>query len=161
DPARNEIVCGSEFRRLGEALEKVRDLQRQLDRQTAALKKRYKGKIPPVIQNQLVGDKRELVIAKKKNEEAFEKASGPLFQTRYHEAFHAYLGNFVYPAKEARVPYWLNEGLAQIFETALVEANELRVGHVDKVRLPKVQALASRGELVPVADLLKAGPKQF
>src|SRR5262249_34471954 len=71
------------------------------------------------------------------------------------------LGNFVYPPKEARVPYWLNEGLAQIFETALVEANELRVGHVDKVRLPKVQALASRGELVPVADLLKAGPKQF
>jgi hypothetical protein len=161
DPARNQIVCGSDFRRLGEALEKVRDLQRQLDRQTAALKKRYKGKIPRVIRDQLLQDKKEIAGAKKKNEAVFEKASGRLFQTLYHEAFHAYLGNFVYPPKEARVPYWLNEGLAQIFETALVEANELRVGHVDKERLAKVKDLVKGGELVPVADLLKAGPKKF
>jgi hypothetical protein len=97
----------------------------------------------------------------KKNDEVFNKASESLFRTLYHEAFHAYLANFVYPPKEASVPYWLNEGLAQIFETALVEANELRVGHVDRERLVKVKDLARRGDLVPLEDLLKAGPKQF
>jgi len=33
------------------------------------------------------------------------------------------------------VPLWLDEGLAQIFETALVEAGELRVGHAERSRL--------------------------
>src|SRR5262249_34572947 len=45
DLGRNEIVCGSEFQRLGEDLEKVRQQQRDLDKRVAALHKRYKGQI--------------------------------------------------------------------------------------------------------------------
>src|SRR5205085_1492762 len=57
---------------------------------------------------------------------------------------------------------WLNEGMAQIFETAIVEAAELRVGHVDRPRLARVKkALAEKDGLVPLAELLRAGPKQF
>ena len=37
------------------------------------------------------------------------------------------------------MPRWLNEGLAQIFETAIIEAGELRVGHADAERLARVK----------------------
>jgi hypothetical protein len=161
DPARNEILCGSEFQRLGEDLEKVRKQHQRLKKQIADLNKRYKGKIPAVIQKQLFQDKVEMARVNEENEKVFNSASQLLFRTLYHEAFHAYLANYVYLPKEAAVPYWLNEGLAQVFETALVEANELRVGHVDRDRLVKVQALARRGDLVAISDLLQAGAKQF
>src|SRR5262249_38585834 len=69
--------------------------------------------------------------------------------------------NFVYPAREALVPHWLNEGLAQIFETAILEADSLRVGHVDKVRQLRLRALVKDADLVGVDRLLKAGPKEF
>jgi hypothetical protein len=59
------------------------------------------------------------------------------------------------------VPRWLNEGLAQIFETAFLEGGELRVGHADKVRLTQAQAALARGDLVPLVELLRSGPKQF
>src|SRR6516225_9397706 len=57
-----------------------------------------------------------------KNDGLFKEATRHLFQTLYHEAFHAYLVNFVYPPEDGEAPRWLNEGLAQIFETAIVEA---------------------------------------
>src|SRR5262249_11441469 len=66
-----------------------------------------------------------------------------------------------YPPSDAEVPRWLNEGLAQIFETAIVEAGELRVGPVDRDRARRVQELVRKQQLVPLADLLKSGPKQF
>ena len=59
------------------------------------------------------------------------------------------------------MPRWLNEGLAQIFETAILEAGVLRVGHADPERLSRVKEALRRNQLVPVADLLKANPDQF
>ena len=38
----------------------------------------------------------------KANEAAFERATRQSFQTLYHEAFHAYVGDFVYPPAEGR-----------------------------------------------------------
>ena len=95
------------------------------------------------------------------NIKKFEEARHRLFRTLYHEAFHAYLAGYVYPPGDADVPRWLNEGLAQIFETAIVEAGELRVGHADAERLARVQAAVRKGEQVALADLLKSGAKQF
>jgi hypothetical protein len=160
DQRHNQIVCGSDFQRLGEALEKVRKQHEQWDRQYAKIKRRYPKKIPAVLRAQILRDRAEMKRVTRKNDQVFELASQRLFQILYHEAFHAYLANFVYPGEDV-VPRWLNEGLAQLFETAVVEVGELRVGHVDQVRLGKVQALANRGDLVAVADLLKAGPTQF
>jgi hypothetical protein len=59
------------------------------------------------------------------------------------------------------VPRWLNEGLAQIFETALVETGELRVGHVDSQRLAAVQEALRKRELPPLADLLRSESGHF
>ena len=81
----------------------------------------------------------EMEKVAKANEAAFERATRQLFQTLYHEAFHAYVGNFVYPPAgkdhpdcPGELPRWLNEGMAQVFETAIFEAGELRIGHADR-----------------------------
>src|SRR5262249_30225754 len=56
---------------------------------------------------------------------------------------------------------WLNEGMAQIFETAIVEGGELRVGHPDRERTRRVQSLMRNDQLIALSTLLKSGPKQF
>ncbi len=59
------------------------------------------------------------------------------------------------------MPRWLNEGLAQIFETALFEGDEVRIGHADPERLKRAKAALAANDLVPLKDLLRSGPKQF
>ena len=50
----------------------------------------------------------------------------------------------VYPPAEHRVPRWLNEGLAQVFETAVVENGVPHFNSPDPVRLERIrQALAA------------------
>jgi uncharacterized protein DUF1570 len=164
DATLNQILCASDLQALGDQLEKVRrDHQQILDelkKNEADLAKAYRGKIPAAIRDQLAAKRLEVYAANQKNEGIFKEATRHLFQTLYHEAFHAYLANFVYPPGEAEVPRWLNEGLAQIFETALVEAGELRVGHADPERLKRLKG-KGRGELVPLTQLLRAGPRKF
>src|SRR5262249_24899919 len=95
------------------------------------------------------------------NREAFQQMRRRQFQRLYHEAFHAYLARFVYPRDGGELPRWLNEGLAQIFETAIFEIGELRVGHADKERLQAAQTALGKGTLLPLSDLLNTGAKQF
>ena len=110
---------------------------------------------------QLGEARQQIAAARNKNEELFQTATKQLFQTLYHEAFHAYLANFVYPPGSYRVPAWLNEGLAQIFETALVEAGEIRVGHADPVRLEGMRNAILKRKVIPLVDLLRSGSSQF
>ncbi len=165
DPAKNEIVCASDLQRLADDLERVR---READKAFADLKDREKdlarafnGRVPP---DQLapIRDARKKVKAiMARNEEAFAAARRRLLQRLYHEAFHAYLFNCVYTPADGAAPRWLNEGLAQIFETAIVEVGELRVGRPDPGRLEAVHAALAKGTLLPTADLLRADYKQF
>jgi hypothetical protein len=108
--------------------------------------------------------------ADKYNDGVYDKATKRLFEILYHEAFHAYAANFVFPAvakgasgdgPPGELPCWLNEGLAQIFETAIVEAGELRVGHADKDRLQQVKEALRVGEMMGVKELLTSSPKNF
>jgi hypothetical protein len=161
DSKRNQVVCGLDLQKLGEATELVRRQEDDLKRQEGEVKKRYKGKVPGIIRAQLKRDKAEIERVKKENEKLFRTASQRLFQTLFHEAFHAYLDNFVYPTREAAVPCWLNEGLAQIFETAIVEADELRVERVDGARLARLKASINRGDLVPLDKIIRAQAKEF
>ena len=165
DPQRNQVLCASDLQRLGEDLAQTRkyydQLRKELRAKEAELRKLYKGKVPPSLLQPIVDGERRLKLADDKNNRVFDVATRQLFRTLYHEAFHAYLAGYVYPPGDADVPRWLNEGLAQIFETAIVEAGELRVGHADPERLARVQAAVRRGEQVVLADLLKSGAKQF
>jgi hypothetical protein len=65
------------------------------------------------------------------------------------------------------LPRWLNEGLAQVFETAVVEAGELRADAPDHKRLDRVKDwLRGKGKgpddrLLSLTDLLTAGRDSF
>ena len=116
-----------------------------------------------------------MVLADLNNGQKFDDATGKfLFAVLYHEAFHAYVTTFVYPPLKpdevkagkgtGELPRWLNEGLAQVFETAVVEVGELRADHPDKERLELVKEWLKGkrgGPLVPLGDLLVTGRDAF
>src|SRR5206468_381524 len=115
--------------------------------------KLYKGKELTAFREVITDKRRQLQAAGAKNQLLFDQATQLLFATLYHEAFHAYVASFVYPTSAGELPRWLNEGLAQIFETALIDAGDLRIGHADKARLARAQDAAKKGEMIPLADL--------
>jgi hypothetical protein len=169
DAASNQVICNCELQKLGEEMERVRTHHRQLledlnDRERD-LKKLYKNKIPPELMDPITKGREKINDTIQKNEKlftsAFEDATRRLTQRLYHESFHAYLAQFVYPPADGELPRWLNEGMAQVFEHAILEGDELRVGRIDPALLARAQKALEKGELVSLADLLKSGPKQF
>ena len=178
DPAANRIVCGSDLVRLDRQLDAAQKTHArqaaELERYEADIRRLYRGS-PAELERHLksVAEQRQKIrSAKKANSRAFDEATSRLFALLFHEAFHSYVATFVYPPltrEQVRagrgpgeLPRWLNEGLAQIFETAVLEADELRVGHADPERLARVQTLL-RGKtgLVPLAELLRSGKEAF
>lgn len=181
DPVRNRIICGTDLTRLGEELtatQKRHAAERvRLDKYEADVRQLYKGMKPDLerFEEIVARERRRLYLADHANGVKFDKATRRLFALLYHEAFHSYAATFVYPPLPAtdvrtgkgtgELPRWLNEGLAQLFEGAVVEGTELRVGLPDTERLEKVQDLlrgkGSPAGLVSVADLLRAGKDSF
>jgi hypothetical protein len=165
DPDKNQIVCAFDWKQMTEELERVQSehakLRDKVDACEADLRKAYKGEIPADLKASLVEQRRRIQAAEMRNQETIARARRRLFQRLFHEAFHAYLLNFVYPSREGELPRWLNEGLAQIFETAVFEVGELRIGHADQERLEAVRQALSKHAFLPLADLLRSGAKQF
>jgi hypothetical protein len=165
DPVKNEIVAASDLEERAEELAQLRakhdSLLRDLDEQERKLRSHFHGNPPMGMMAQIRQTRQSIHVVNNQNRDTFERLHRPLFTTLYHEAFHAYLDNFVYPSAEMPVPRWLNEGLAQIFETALVDTGELRVGHVDPRRLAAVQELVRKKEFPMLSDVLGSESKQF
>jgi hypothetical protein len=165
DPAADRILGYSDLERLGADLDQVRQQHQQtradLDKQEKELTRLYRGSELARVISPLRATRKRLDVADGQNEAAFDHATRQLFAVLSHEAFHAYLGTVVYPPSEPGPPRWLNEGLAQVFETAVVEAGELRVGHADRDRLARAKEAVRKGELVPLAKLLRSTPKDF
>ena len=139
NPNRNEVLSGWEM----EAIETAIETQRQKMKKDGVARTTAKA------------------LEKKLTDDLFREGARRQLATLQHEAFHAYLANCVYSPDESRVPHWLNEGLAQIFEAALVEAGETRVGHFDKDALRRLKERYRDHQLVPVADLLQAEREKF
>jgi hypothetical protein len=165
DSERNRVVCVSTLERLADDLERTRkhhtQLLAQLKERENQLKEAYRGTVPAAIKAPLEEARKDIEATEARNTRVFRRARERLFQRLYHEAFHAYLANFVYPTADATVPRWLNEGLAQIFETAIVEVGELRIGHADPERLAAVRQALAEDRLLPLDDLLRAGANKF
>jgi hypothetical protein len=165
DAARDEIVCACELDSLlaqkGKVQRKHQQVLERLRQEEAELIRQYKGKVPAKFLKPIKEYRQQVEQANKENEKHFQAATQRSFQVLYHEAFHAYLANFVYPASEGEVPRWLNEGLAQIFETAIIEAGEMRVGHADLDRLTRVKAAVRKQDLIRLPELLNSGGRDF
>lgn len=77
-----------------------------------------------------------------------------VFATLQHEGFH----QFAYDYLGRDVPIWLNEGLAQYFETGVIVGSELRTGMTDSFALEAVQNALRQGKAVPFDELLADTP---
>jgi hypothetical protein len=169
DATNNHVICTCELQQLGEEMDRVRAhhqlLLDELSEREKNLKKLYKNKVPPELMDPITKGREKINDMIQKNEAAFQKAfdegTRRLMQRLFHESFHAYVAQFVYPPADGELPRWLNEGMAQVFEHAILEGDELRVGRIDKDRLAGAQKALEQGELVSLVDLLKSGPKQF
>lgn len=178
DPRGNRVLCGSNLRELGTELQTARIHHSQqlvtLEKYEESVRKLYR---PPELKRYLEAadmERKRVYRADRENGEKFDRSTSRIFAILFHEAFHAYAGAFLYvPLKPEEVkagkgtgelPRWLNEGLAQVFETAVVEVGELRADTPDRARLERVQnsLRGKAGErLVPLGELLVTGKDTF
>ncbi|MCG8583777.1 MAG: DUF1570 domain-containing protein [Pirellulales bacterium] len=105
--------------------------------------------------------RRRIQAANRQQETRFDVHSRRLFSRLYHEAFHAYVENFVFESDRHDVPVWLNEGLAQVFESARVDVDELRLGAVDTRRLVALDIELKRDDALSIRDMLNADRQVF
>ena len=91
----------------------------------------------------------------------FKENMGQTFVRLYHESFHAYLRNSVYPSEKYDVPLWLNEGLAVIFQGGVLDGNTLRVDAPNPEFLKIIRADLSPGRAMPLEKLLAAKEQNF
>ena len=94
-------------------------------------------------------------------ETRFDEHTRRLFARLYHEAFHAYVENFVFERERYDVPVWLNEGLAQLFESARVDVGELRLDVVDAEKLAALRVELKRKDAISVRDVIHAQRNTF
>lgn len=78
-----------------------------------------------------------------------------------HEAWHAYADLRLRAGAAPGLPAWLDEGIAQVVETAPVEAGEVRLDLFDRERLGRLQELLRIGGIPPVADVITGGQEPF
>lgn len=169
----NRVVCGTDLQKLGDDLARFHakakvDLDKIAEGEAKVIK--YYADKPDFqrFMKPFKDQRAQIEKVAKQNDNAFELATRQLFQTLYHEAFHAYACCFVFPASgndrtksPGELPRWLNEGMAQVFETAIFEAGELRIGHTDRGRLEKAQDALTKKEFPPLKSILTAGRVAF
>ncbi len=164
DPREKQVVCGSDVERLGKELDRVQEnhatLLKDLRGRRAELVRIYKGLVPPELLGPIDEAIKRIEAIDARNADVVKFSHLRLVQCLCHEAFHAYLHG-LFDERKLRVPAWLDEGLAQVFETALVEGGELQVGIPDPERLKRVKAALEKAELLPLTDLLKSTARQF
>ncbi len=184
-PEDNLVVAGSEFARFAAEMSRVqqrhagienelKELERQLSSRLAELAKQMKADGVPSEKisrslwaerrrfEELIGGKRnELRVAARENERLFQQVAGHMLTRLYHEAFHAYLENYVFPRKLYDVPLWLNEGLAQIVECGLLDGEVLRIDAPHPRALKELKADLNGPTPLSISELLEAGHERF
>ncbi len=181
NPARNEIVAGGQLASFAEKRSEVRahheqllaryEAQQETLRQTLqTLTHRLAAqgtdedeirKVRTAAERQWTKlvEQQELKIRLAEHEN--DKQYHEQFRVLYHEAFHAYLQNYVYDGEQFEVPRWLNEGLAQVFEAGMLDAGGLRLDVPNATALAALQRDLQAGAALPLAELLQADPRQF
>jgi hypothetical protein len=183
--AQNEIVAGSDLSAYAEELAKasaqseaVRKEYLELDRSLGVRLKQLgeemqrrgfsKEEIAAELQarrnawsTEMQKLERKLAEIRRRNEARFAQVTQDMFRRLAHEAFHAYVENYVFPHDRSELPRWLNEGLAQIFESGQLEAEALRVDAPDPQLLERLQEDLRGEKPLPLSQLLVADGRQF
>ncbi len=181
----NEIVAGSDLnsyaRRLAQVQARNQEVRRQYRMLDAGFTDRLAGVLDEmkkrgyseaeieqeaklrkaVWQRQYDAAMKEIDLAERQNEAKFAEVTEQMFTRLYHEAFHAHVENYVYPHRNGAMPRWLNEGLAQIFETGQLDADTLRIDAPDRERLTRLQEDLASGDSLAVVDVLTAEENEF
>jgi demethoxyubiquinone hydroxylase (CLK1/Coq7/Cat5 family) len=181
----NMIVAGSDLSRYAQWLEQIRaqnvqirkhynTLNAELPQRLAGLSSQLKqrGFTPDEIRFEMnarkaTWEKEYAAMLGKVNEvdrrnaAKFADVTQQMFSRLYHEAFHAYLENYVFPHRQYDVPRWLNEGLAQIFENGQLDDDTLRIDAPSRDALRQLQSDLSSGDPLPLAKLLTSQEKEF
>jgi hypothetical protein len=107
---------------------------------------------------------RRMQAIERSNTAQFDLVTKEMLARLNHEAFHAYLENFVYAHDQTDVPRWLNEGLAQMFEEGQLELGTLRLDAPSRKRLTVLQADLrgeNQGAEETLTELLTADARKF
>jgi len=165
DPLTNRILAGTDLARIESEAADLRIHHAKqlgiLTQRESEIQKAMGGRIPPDFADIATRSRREIRDADQKNIQAVRQSRTRLLQILNHEAIHAYLGNWVYDRQNRPLPRWLNEGMAQVFETGLIEAGEIRADWPDPARLSGVRQLIRDGRFPPLRKILADSPDHF
>ncbi|MEM6551570.1 MAG: DUF1570 domain-containing protein [Planctomycetota bacterium] len=78
-------------------------------------------------------------------------------KTLQHEGFH----QFVFSTLGTRVPTWLNEGLAQYFEDAVLVRDSMELGLASPQRIARIKRAIHSGQALPLNRLLTLTPRDW
>jgi hypothetical protein len=181
----NLIVASSEIARFATALKKIKDqhdrLRDELDELEDQLRPRLKalsqqlrkqgvarreiGRLLGLerirFERQIEQKQKELKRCDRKNTKKFDEVTRLMFRRLHHEAFHAYLENYVYPHKSHEIPLWLNEGLATMFEQGRLESGTLRVDAPNRAALKCLKRDLAGDDRLSLESIISAEPKAF
>jgi hypothetical protein len=79
------------------------------------------------------------------------------FEVLQHEGFHQFAWHTFGPD----LPVWLNEGLAQYFESAVIRDGKMSLGMVRRPRIEKVRAAIREGDALPLDQLMAITGEQW
>ena len=184
-PARHLLVAGSDvpalvqhyhtaqeslassrraYEQLGRQLdERLRELTQDLERQGVPSAQR--SEIVRRTRNRSQREQTEaftkLDSAENENRLSLESAKKRFFSRLYHEVWHAYAARHLTGTAVQGLPRWLDEGLAQVFETAQLESGELRLDAPDSVRLKALKADLASPQPLWLANVLSADGSRF
>ncbi|MDZ4819515.1 MAG: DUF1570 domain-containing protein [Planctomycetota bacterium] len=181
----NVLIAGSELSEFARQLKEVRNKNQQIRKKYAQLSAEAPRRMQHLVkeleaagvsaterkatvqaaqrqwEQELSAVNRKLAILERENTAQFDRVTREMFARLGHEAFHAYLGNFVFPSKQYDIPRWLNEGLAQVFEDGILEVGTLRLDSPDKQRLRRLQDDLQKQPRLPLEELLAARSDAF
>ncbi|MFN3168479.1 MAG: DUF1570 domain-containing protein [Phycisphaeraceae bacterium] len=79
------------------------------------------------------------------------------FEVLQHEGFHQFAWHTFGPD----LPVWVNEGLAQYFESAVLRDGKLSLGMIRRPRIEKVRTAIREGDALPIEQLMAVSGKQW
>lgn len=104
---------------------------------------------------------RQISETDRRNDAAFAEVTDRMFRRLYHEAFHAYLADYVVTDRSVKIDRWLNEGLALIFEVGQLDGDTLRVDAPHAALLAQLQRDLASTNPLSLSELIVSTERDF